>query len=134
MLEDKNLAHTRPSPAAVPDAVFKTLVESGLLLGLAAAHFAVGFSAAAALGVMILLLILSLAADKHLFGSLARAMAARRALRFKLSPLLVAGALVFLLFPADEPGDKVVRLALAFGIAGVGTALINLGQGRPIDA
>ena len=127
-------ARTRPSPAAVSDAVFKTLVEGVLLLGLSIAHFAIGFSLAALIVGTILLVIGSLAADAYLFGSVGRAFAARRALHFKSSPFLVAALLVFFLLPAEGDAEKFVRFALAAGIGGVVTGLLNLGQGRRVDA
>jgi hypothetical protein len=125
---------TRPSPAAVSDAVFKTLVEGVLLLGLAIAQMTIGFSLGTLIAGTILLVIGSLAADAYLFGSVGRAFAARRALHFKISPFLVAALLVFYLLPADSDGEKFVRFALAAGIGGVVTGLLNLGQGRPVDA
>jgi hypothetical protein len=127
-------AHARPSPAAVSDAVFKTLVEGVLLLGLAIAHFAIGLSFGALIAAGILLLIGSLAADAYLFGSIGRAFAARRALHFKASPFLVAALLVFFLLPAEGDGEKLVRFALAAGIGGIVTGLLNLGEGRRVDA
>ena len=124
----------RPSPAAISDAVFKTLVEGMLLLGLAIAHFAVGLSFGALIAAALLLVVLSLVADAWLFGSIGRGFAARRALHFKSSPFLVAALLVFYLLPADGDGDKLVRFALAAGIGGVVTGLLNLGVGRRADA
>ena len=124
----------RPSPAAISDAVFKTLVEGMLLLGLSIAHFAVGLSFGALIVAGALLVIGSLAADAWLFGSIGRAFAARRALHFKSSPFLVAALLVFYLLPADGDGDKLVRFALAAGIGGIVTGLLNLGEGRRADA
>lgn len=127
-------ARARPSPAAISDAVFKTLVEGMLLLGLSIAHFAVGLPFGALIAAGALLVIGSLAADAWMFGSIGRAFAARRALHFKSSPFLVAALLVFYLLPADGDADKLVRFALAAGIGGIVTGLLNLGEGRRADA
>lgn len=123
-----------PSPAAISDAVFKTLVEGALLLGLAVAQMTIGFPLGTLIAGAILLVIGSLAADAYLFGSIGRAFSARRALHFKSSPFLVAALLVFFLLPAEGDSDKFARFALAAGIGGVVTGLLNLGQGRRADA
>ena len=123
-----------PLPAAVSDAVFKTLVEGVLLLGLAVAQMTIGFPLGTLIAGTVLLVIGSLAADAYLFGSIGRAFAARRALHFKASPFLLAAVLVFLLLPADGDAEKFGRFALAAGIGGIVTGLLNLGKGKRADA
>ena len=124
----------RPSPAAISDAIFKSLVEGVLLLALAIAQMAVGFSLGPLIAGAVLLVIGSLAADSYLFGSVARAFAARRALHFKSSPFLVAALLVFFLLPAENDSEKFARFALAAGIGGIITGLLNFGEGRRAHA
>ena len=123
-----------PSAAAISDAVFKTFVEGALLVGLSAAHLAIGLSLGTLIVGAAVLLVGSVAADSYLFGSVGRAFAARRALHFKTSPFLLAAVLLFFLLPAEETADQLVRFALAAGIGGIATALLNLGKGRRADA
>lgn len=127
-------AHKMPDAGSLSDAVFKTLVEGAVLIGLSIAHLVIGFPVGALVVGTILLVIGSLAADAYLFGSVGRAFAARRALHFKSSPFMVAAVLIFLLLPVEGSGDKFVRFALAAGIGAVVTGLLNLGQGRRADA
>jgi hypothetical protein len=115
---------------ASSDAVFKTFVEAGLLLALSAAHLAVGLSLTFLLAVTLVLVAGSLATDAYLFSSVGRAFAARRRLHFKASPFLVAATILFFLLPAESPADKIVRFALAAGLGGIVTGLLNLGGDR----
>ena len=115
-----------PSPGERKDAVVKTLAEGGVLLAMTAVHLAMDLPVSALLLAVAVLLAGSLMADVYLFGSLGRAFAARRALHFKVSPFLVAAVLLFFLLPAENDGDKIVRFALAAGMGGVVTGLLNL--------
>ena len=112
------------------DAVFKTFAEAAVLLALASAHLVAGFSFGFLIVATFVILIGSLAADAYLFGSIGRAFAVRRQLHFKASPFLVAAAILFFLLPANGSADQLVRFALAAGVGGLVTGLLNLGGTR----
>ena len=117
------------SAAERADALFKTFVEAALLIALSLVHLAFDLSVAALLGAMALLVAATLAADSYLFGSIGRAFAVRRSFHFKLAPFLVAGAVLLFLLPRDDDADKLVIFALAAGLGGVVTGLLNLDGG-----
>jgi hypothetical protein len=127
---------TRPQPstAVISDAVFKTFIEGVVLIALSIAHLTIGFSFGALIVAAIALLIGSLVADSYLFGSIGRAFAARRAIHFKSSPLLLAAVLIFYFLPVESDSDKLIRFALAAGLGGVATALLNLDKWGRTDA
>jgi hypothetical protein len=108
--------------------VFKTFVEAALLLAISGAYFAMGVSFGILVIAAIVLVIGSLVADHYLFGSVGRAFAARRRLHFKASPFIVVATLLFFILPAETDGDKFVRFALAAGVGGMITGLLNLGS------
>jgi hypothetical protein len=110
------------------DAVFKTFVEAALLIVFSLAHLIVGFSFAAVVVGSVLLVVISLACDVYLFGSIGRAFAARRAFHFKASPFIVAATALFFIMPAENEADRFVRWLLAAGIGGVVTGLLNLSK------
>jgi hypothetical protein len=112
------------------DAVFKTFVEAALLLAIAGAYFVTNVSFGILVVASIALVIGSLAADAYLFGSVGRAFAARRRLHFKASPFIVMATLFYFILPAETDLDKFVRFALAAGVGGIVTGLLNLEPAR----